>query len=283
MTMKYAKYHALGNDYVVMSREELGVATDIATIQRICHRNYGIGSDGLLVYEGKTAAAFNVRIFNPDGSEAENSGNGMRIFSRYLFDTRQVEEEKEFGIIVGGKRKLTATILSGGAEVSVAMGQASFLSSEIPVTGPERQVINETIELLGETLTYSAVSVGNPHCVVFGRKELKEDALKFGPLLECDERFPRKTNVQFASCIDRGNLELQIWERNAGYTLASGSSASAVACVARRLGLCDQKMTMHMQGGKLAMDVDKDFFVKIRGAVTKVSDGGISQEMFAWV
>ncbi len=279
--MKYFKYHGLGNDYIVLKQSDLTAPLTPTQIVRICHRNYGVGGDGLLLLEGEANGRFIVHVFNPDGSEAENSGNGMRIMSRYLYDVGLVKREP-FDLLVKGERKVTAQIFDPGEAIEVEMGKASFLSSEIPVVGPLREVLNEKIELLGETLTYSCVNVGNPHCVVFGRTTLKEDALTFGPLLEVHERFPRKSNVQFAHVIDRRNIRLEIWERGAGYTLASGSSASAVSSIARRLNYVDDIVTMHMAGGTLQMKIRSDFSINLRGPVTKVAEGEIDGAMFLW-
>jgi diaminopimelate epimerase len=279
--VKYFKYHGLGNDYIVLKQSDLTAPLNSKQIVRICHRNYGVGGDGLLLLADRLETGFVVHVFNPDGSEAENSGNGMRIMSRFLFDIGLVKRDP-FNLLVKGERKVTAQIFDPGDAIEVEMGKASFLSSEIPVAGPRREVLNEKIELLGETLTYSCVNVGNPHCVVFGRNRLKEDALTFGPILEVHERFPHKSNVQFAQVTDRHNIQLEIWERGAGYTLASGSSASAVASIARHLNYVEDSVTMHMAGGSLQIKIRSDFSINLRGPVTKVAEGDIDAELFLW-
>jgi diaminopimelate epimerase len=279
--VKYFKYHGLGNDYIVLKQSDLTEPLTSKQIVRICHRNYGVGGDGLLLLADQLDTGFVVHVFNPDGSEAENSGNGMRIMSRFLFDIGLVKRDP-FNLLVKGERKVTAQIFDPGDAIEVEMGKASFLSSEIPVAGPQREVLNEKIALLGEILTYSCVNVGNPHCVVFGRNSLKEDALTFGPILEVHERFPHKSNVQFAHVTDRHNIQLEIWERGAGYTLASGSSASAVASIARRLNYVEDSVTMHMAGGLLQIKIRSDFSINLRGPVTKVAVGDIDPEMFLW-
>ncbi len=283
--MEFFKYHALGNDYIVMEQAALPKTLNTEEVVRICHRNFGVGSDGILMFEGQIksgsgAGAFAVTIFNPDGSQAENSGNGMRIFSRFLFDAGHVRND-HFNILVGGQRAISARVFEGAHEVEVEMGKASFLSSEIPVLGPDREVIGEKLELLGETLVVNCVSVGNPHCVVFGRHDLKDDALRFGSLIENHERFPKRINVQFARVVDRKRIEAEIWERGAGYTLASGSSASAIASAARKLGLVGSGVTVHMPGGNLFVEVSDSFQIRIRGPVTRVGEGRICPEIFA--
>lgn len=273
-SIRFSKYHALGNDYLVVDDRDLPIPLSAEVIQRVCHRNFGLGSDGILVYEGTYSErggldrGFCLRIFNPDGSEAESSGNGLRIFSRFLFDSELVGD-KPFQIRVGQK-VVTAQVFEHGRSVVVDMGSVTFQSDQIPVAGPSREMLNESIHLLGETLTVCCASVGNPHCVVLGRENLLEDAKKFGPLLENHELFPKRINVQFLRVLDRRNLQIEIWERGAGYTLASGSSSSAVAAVARKLDLCDENVTVHMPGGKIQVEINTHFDIRIRGGVTRV-------------
>lgn len=279
--MKFVKYHGLGNDYIVMMADDLQVPLTPSCIQRICDRNLGVGSDGIIVVETQTALGFIVRVFNPDGSEAENSGNGMRIASRFLFDTGRVGKER-FTLLVKGERRITAQIADPVQAITVDMGAACFLSAEIPVAGVNREVIGETLEILGEELTVNCVSVGNPHCVIIGRPDIKDGALRLGPFIEVHERFPRRTNVQFVHVIDRSSIRIEIWERGAGYTSASGSSASAAACVCRKLGLVDSRVMVHMPGGTLQITVAEDYTVTLTGPITRVCQGIIDKESFAW-
>jgi len=247
-------------------------------IRRICRRNYGVGSDGILYGPIDTGEAdFALRIFNPDGSEAEKSGNGLRIFARYLRDRGKVQDQP-FSISTPGGR-VQAQIKDGGAMVTVEMGRVSFDSTQIPVAGPQREVINETITLDGRDLTFCAATIGNPHCVIVCDDVSEARTRRLGPTIECDERFTNRTNVQFVKILDRSNIRIEIWERGAGYTLASGSSSSAAAAVARRLGLCDSDITVHMPGGKLEISVAEDFFITMTGPVTRVADGEMSYEI----
>jgi diaminopimelate epimerase len=221
---------------------------------------------------------FGLRIFNPDGSEAEKSGNGLRIFSRYLWDQGLVKE-KPFTIMTPGGR-VESTVKEGGRSVTVQMGQVRFDSTRIPVTGAAREVLNETMVLGKEKLLYCAATVGNPHCVVLREDVSEEEARRLGPLIEKDPRFPNRTNVQFMKVLDRSHIQIQIWERGAGYTLASGSSSSAAAAVAYRLGLCGGQITVRMPGGELDIRISKDFSVQMTGPVTKIAEGTLSPEMF---
>jgi diaminopimelate epimerase len=164
-------------------------------------------------------------------------------------------------------------VFDDGKMVRVEMGKVSFDSEKIPVTGPKREVINEKISLGGREFTYCAATVGNPHCVLPLNEISSELAHKFGPLLETHPNFPKRTNVQFLKVLDRANIQIEIWERGAGYTLASGSSSSAAASVAHKLGLCDRSITVHMPGGKLAIEIRDDFDILMTGPVTFVFEG----------
>jgi diaminopimelate epimerase len=277
--MKFYKYHGLGNDYIVMNPSEIGRDLTRREIITICHRNYGIGSDGLLWGSAGTEP-FDLRIFNPDASEAEKSGNGLRIFARYLFDTKRVRLNKPFSVRTPGGL-VRARVLSAGKTVNVEMGNVSFDSQVIPVTGPPREVLNESLSVKGTNYTYCAATVGNPHCVVLVEEVSEELARTAGPSIETDPRFPNRTNVQFMKVLDRKNIQIEIWERGAGYTLASGSSSSAAAAVARRLGYCDSDIRVHMPGGILEIKVNSDFYISMTGPVARIGSGQINDEVFS--
>jgi diaminopimelate epimerase len=260
--MKYLKYHALGNDYIVLRPELFKAEMKPDIIRLICHRNYGIGSDGILF--GPVASKscdFGLRIFNPDGSEAEKSGNGLRIFARSLYDERFVKEQPFSVETVGGI--VSCKVENGGGMVTVQMGKVSFESESIPVTGVSREVLNEEICVGGKNFSFCAATVGNPHCVVLTNEPSPLDAQRYGALIENDSRFPNRINVQFMKVIDQGNIQIEIWERGAGYTLASGSSSTAAAAVAYKLGLCGPNIIATM-----------------KGPVTKVCEGIMEKEMF---
>jgi len=277
--MRFYKYHALGNDYIVLYPNDFASELTKEHIRKICHRNYGIGSDGILYGPIKTKEAdFALRIFNPDGSEAEKSGNGLRIFARFLWDMGKVGTDRFTILTVGGK--VEAQIYDNGQKVTVEMGQVSFESGKIPITGPHREVIKEEMNIDGEIIEFSAATIGNPHCVIL-RNEISEALAKeLGPKIETDSRFPNKTNVQFMKVLNRGNIRIEIWERGVGYTLASGSSSSAAAAVAKRLGLCDSQIKVHMPGGQIDITVSNDFSITMTGPVTKVAEGELYKEIF---
>jgi len=278
--MKFFKYHALGNDYIVLDPADVGNELLPQQIRSICHRNYGIGSDGILFGPLISPQGdFLLRIFNPDGSEAEKSGNGLRIFSRYLWDKGLVQENPFIIMTEGGK--VISRVHTGGKNVTVEMGKVSFDSRTIPVEGPPREVINETIIINDQELSFCAATIGNPHCVILRDEVSKEEAQKWGPLIEKDPRFPNRTNVQFMKICDRKNIKIEIWERGAGYTLASGSSSSAAAAVAYKLGFCDSHIAVNMPGGTIQITVSEDFSISMIGPVVKIAEGTISNDMFA--
>ena len=278
MHLRFTKYHALGNDYIVIDPKDLAGPLTIEQIRAICHRNFGVGSDGILLGPlPAEQAKFALRIFNPDGSEAEKSGNGLRIFSRFLWDHNLVGDS-EFTIQTAGGL-VRSKVLDNGQTVRVEMGQVSFWSDAIPVSGPRREVLNEQINVGGRNFTFCAATIGNPHCVLPLPEISAELARQYGPLIEKHNFFPKKTNVQFLKVLDRRNIQIEIWERGAGYTLASGSSSSASVAVARRLGLVDPIVTVHMPGGKLLIEVADDYSILMTGPVTKVSEGIIWPEI----
>lgn len=280
--MRFYKYHALGNDYIVMDPVDYPdwAAPTTAQIRIICHRNFGAGSDGILWGPlASNRADFGLRIFNPDGSEAGKSGNGLRIFSRYLFDQKKVGTAPFTIDTLGGV--VTVLIQPGGDTITVEMGRVSFASDRIPVTGPSREVINEKIAILDREFSYSAATIGNPHCVIPLPVITPALARQYGPQIETHVNFPQRTNVQFLQVIDRANIRIEIWERGAGYTLASGSSSSAAAAVAHRLGLVDRSVTVHMPGGQIGIEIGEDYSISMTGPVTRVADGQLYSELFA--
>ncbi len=276
--MHFRKYHGLGNDYIVVDARAFALPPP-EQIRRICDRHRGPGSDGILWGPFPAPGAdFGLRIFNPDGTEAEKSGNGLRIFSRYLWDEGLVGGEPFTVLTPGGL--VTAQVLDGGREVRVEMGRVSFYSRDIPVAGPPREVLRETLEVGGQQVTFCAATIGNPHCVVLCGEPTREIALRLGPLIECHALFPNRTNVQFVQVLGRDAIRIEIWERGAGYTLASGSSSSAAAAVAHRLGLCGPEVTVHMPGGRLDIRIGETFDITMTGPVARVCDGEIHSEVF---
>ena len=260
------KYHGLGNDYLVLDPNLNSIELTEEKIKKICNRNFGVGSDGILYGPILKDNKIKVRIFNPDGSEAEKSGNGVRIFSKYLLDKGYVKEKTFILSTLGGEVKVEY-LDKAGEKIKVAMGRVTFESEEIPVSGEKRKVINETFNFKGKEYKGTCVSIGNPHCVIPMKNISKNLAESLGPYVENYKEFPNKINMQLLEVIDRNNIKIEIYERGAGYTLASGSSSCAAASVAYELGLVDNKVKVHMPGGVLDIEILKDKMVYMVGPV----------------
>ncbi len=260
------KYHGLGNDYLVLDPNLNSIKLTEEKIKKICNRNFGVGSDGILYGPILKDNKIKVRIFNPDGSEAEKSGNGVRIFSKYLLDKGYVKEKTFILSTLGGDVKVEY-LDKAGEKIKVAMGKVTFESEEIPVSGEKRKVINETFKFKGKEYKGTCVSIGNPHCVIPMKNISKNLAESLGPYVENYKEFPNKINMQLLEVIDRNNIKIEIYERGAGYTLASGSSSCAAASVAYELGLVDNKVKVHMPGGVLDIEILKDKMVYMVGPV----------------
>jgi diaminopimelate epimerase len=280
----FSKGHGLGNDYIVINAADLQGALTPTQVTRICDRNWGVGSDGiLLLVPAWGGADFGLRILNPDGSEAEKSGNGLRIFAKYLHDHGHAKRETFTVATKGGRVECRCHVVDGRMNlVTVEMGRCTFLAPEIPMNGPEREVVKVPLQVNGDTLLVTAVSVGNPHCVIFTDRLDEELVRRLGPKVEHHPAFPNRTNVQWARVASRSMVDILIWERGAGWTLASGSSSSAVACAAVKNGLCDHGLvTVRMPGGELSIDVRPDWSIRLQGPVEEVYTGTLSDEFVA--
>jgi len=273
----FVKSHALGNDYIVMDPGALSFALTPEAIRLICDRHLGVGSDGILVRVPATSADYGLRIFNPDGSEAEKSGDGLRIFARYLHD-HHIAGRTMFTVDTPGGLVHVELHLRGEdvERIAVDMGAATFHSDRIPVSGAPRDVVDEPIEVKGASIVITAVSMGNPHCVVFVPDLGGVDLHRIGPQLERHPLFPKRTNVQFAQVKSRNRIAIVIWERGAGETMASGSSACAVAAAAVRRGVADRDLTIEMPGGTLQLSVGPDWAVRMSGPAVEVYEGALS-------
>ncbi len=279
----FAKGHGLGNDYLVMEAKDLAAPLSTAAITKICDRNRGVGSDGILLLVPTTRADFGLRIFNPDGSEAEKSGNGLRIFAKYLHDHGHATRPTFTVDTKGGVVECQCHVVGGRVNfVTVEMGHATFRPAEIPMTPAAgvAEAVDVPLTLAdGTALRVTAVSVGNPHCVVFADRLDEATVRRLGPLLERHAAFPQRTNVQFARATARDAVEIMIWERGAGWTLASGSSSCGAASAAVRTGRCDHgRIAVRMPGGELAVHVRPDWSLRLEGPVEEVCTGTLTRE-----
>ncbi len=278
----FYKGHGLGNDYLVVDPEELDFRLTSARIRLLCDRHRGLGGDGVLAVAPARRARFAVRIFNSDGTEAEKSGNGLRIFARYLHATRRTRAVR-FAIETRGgvvEAELSLDAHGEPASVRIAMGRASFRPSDLPCTLEVDELVDQPLRVGSRTLRFTGVSVGNPHCVVYrtdGGSWNARDLRELGPTLETHHLFPRFTNVQLAVASGRETLDLLVWERGAGATEASGSSACAAACAGVRLGLLRSPVRVRMPGGELSVEVGPDCDVTLDGAVDEVARGRLAE------
>ena len=275
--MEVHKYHALGNDYLVYDPKTNAMELNEERIRLICDRHFGVGSDGILcgpVFRNGTPS---VRIYNPDGSEAEKSGSGVRIFSKYLKDAGYVSDRQFTLSTIGGDVDVEFLNESGDV-MKVFMGTLTFQSSKIPVAGADRIVVDEPMEFGGNIYRATCVSIGNPHCVIPMDEIDKQHACELGPLVENSEHFPNRINMQLLKVLDRQNIQIEIYERGAGYTLASGTSSCATAGAAHRLGLVDDRVTVHMPGGTIEIEILPDESVYMTGRVHRVGVTTFSPE-----
>jgi diaminopimelate epimerase len=274
MEIKFTKYHGLGNDYIVLEGGYLPNLSP-AVISRICHRHFGVGSDGILVGPLEWPGAdFGVRIFNPDGGEAEKSGNGLRIFTRYLLDRGAIQVGQNVPVgTVGG---IVHVHVRPSGEISVEMGRVSFDAQDIPVELPAGGTPLEfPIKVCGREFLASASTIGNPHCTLVVDRTTPELAREIGAQIETMPIFPRRTNVEFVQVMSRNQVRVEFWERGVGYTLASGTGSSAAVSVCRKLGLVDEDVLVETSGGRLEVTVREDWSVRLTGPVVSVCYGAI--------
>jgi len=271
---RVVKYQALGNDYLILDPNRNASLPGREEIIRLCDRHYGFGADGLLLGPVEMSAdRFSLQLYNPDGSAFEKSGNGLRIFARYIYDETYCSR-RHFFLQTPGE-SLEAEI-GDGEDIRIAIGRAEFSSLKIQATGHDRRIINEDLLVRDRVYPINAVSVGNPHCVVF-RDVLDEEEIKnYGPFFENHHIFPQRINVQFVKVLDRKNLQILIWERGAGFTLASGTSSCAAFAVAQSAGLVDEDVTVHMPGGQLRVVRDAKKVIWLSGPAEKVYEGEAS-------
>lgn len=268
--MRFWKYQATGNAYTVVDAAALDAAGRSALARRTCDPRLGVGGDGVLLSvhppPGADAA---VRIVNPDGSLAEISGNGLRIFARWLRDLGRVGDEA-FRVDTGA-RTATCRVAEDGASATVSMGRVRVDDGP---AGPLRE-----LRVPGATVQYLAVDVGNPHAVVptDDADPSEAAARRLGPAIETHPDFPARTNVQLAQVVARDEVRAHVWERGVGWTPASGSSACAVAAAFRRLGRVDARVRVVMPGGTLTVTLEGDGAATLEGAVAAVADGRLAE------
>jgi len=275
--VRFTKMHGLGNDYLLVDALEKAPAeARLAALARsLSDRHFGIGSDGLILVLPSRVADFRMRVFNADGSEAEMCGNGIRLFAKYVYErkhtlARELEVETLAGIIRPVLRVRAGEVVG----VRVNMGEPRLRRSEIPMKGPDRaQVVGEKLRVKGERLDITAVSMGNPHCVIFVKDADRAPVTEMGPAIEHHDLFPRRTNVEFAQVVNESEIRMRVWERGSGETLACGTGASATLVAAVLNNLAQRRAVVHLRGGDLKVNWAEDNHVFIEGPAVEVCTG----------
>lgn len=275
--MQLEKYHGLGNDYYIYDCQKYDYLLSKKQIELLCDRHFGLGSDGILVGPVFENGKIGLRVINPDGSEAEKSGNGVRIFAKYLRDAGYVTEDHCTLSTIGGPVQIHY-LNEEGTMIEASMGSLSFNSVYCGITGPTQEVINKQFVFNDKDYWCTCVSIGNPHCVIPVEKVSKELICEIGPFAESAPYWPNRMNVEIMEVIDKYTIQIETYERGAGYTLASGSSACAAAAASYRLGLTGSSVNVHMPGGVLEIHISEDWEASMTGKVCRIGSFILSDE-----
>lgn len=278
--MKFTKMHGIGNDYVYVNGLKETIENKPAMVRFVSDRHTGVGSDGLIIINKSDVADFEMEMYNSDGSRAEMCGNGIRCVGKYVYDYG-LTDKKELAIeTLGGIKYLKLTVEQGKVqEVQVDMGEPILKPADIPVLSEKEPVLMEELEVDGEIYRVNCVSMGNPHAVIFVEEEVAGLPLeKMGPKFENHARFPKRINTEFARVLDRKHIEMRVWERGAGETMACGTGACATAVAAILNNLTDEEVTLHLLGGDLFIRWDRETNrVYMTGPAATVFDGELAE------
>ena len=275
--MRFTKMQGLGNDYVYVNcfRENVENPSEMAI--KVSDRHFGIGSDGLILIKPSEVADFRMDMYNADGSQAEMCGNGIRCVAKYVYDYGLTDQTEISVETLAGIKYLKLQIADGKvSRITVNMGQPELVPDKIPVQADGDCVVDEPIVVNGVTYKMTCVSMGNPHCIVFVDDTADFPLEEIGPMFENHERFPKRVNTEFIQILNRNEVNMRVWERGSGETLAcgTGACASAVACVLN--GLTEDEITLHLLGGDLSVRWDQEEnLVYMTGPATVVFDGEI--------
>jgi diaminopimelate epimerase len=273
--MKFWKMHGLGNDFIVVDNRNEKIsdveATELA--RKLCERRFSVGADGLLLVSNSAVADVKMRIFNADGSEAEMCGNGIRCFAKYCYENG-IAKKNEFSVeTLSGIKNVWLTVKDDEVKtVKVDMDAPNWERSSLPMLG-QGTCINENLDVDDEAYKVTCLSMGNPHCVIFVDKVDDFPVEYVGPMVENHKVFPKRTNVGFVQVLNRNELKIRVWERGCGETLACGTGTCAAVAAANKLGKVGSKVTVHVLGGDLQVEVAKSLFLS--GAAEKVFEGTI--------
>ena len=278
--IKFTKMHGLGNDYVYMDAIHQNIENESLLAQFVSNRNFGIGSDGLILICKSDIADFKMRMFNSDGSEAEMCGNGIRCVGKFVYDKKMTDKTEVRIETLAGIKILKFNIKDGKVEsVKVDMGEPILEPKNIPVVSEEKVVKNLKIKAIDKEFKFTAVSMGNPHAITLVEDVKNFDVKKYGEVIEIDNKFPNKTNVEFIEILDKNNIKMRVWERGAGETLAcgTGACASVVACILNNL--TNSKVKVELLGGFLEIEWNKeDNHVYMTGPAVTVFEGELLEE-----
>jgi diaminopimelate epimerase len=277
MSIVFTKMHGLGNDYLYIDATggKNAVADPAELSRRMSHRHLGAGADGIILILPGDKAPFRMRIFNADGSEAETCGNGIRCFAKYVYE-RGMTEEIRFAIETGGGPNVVELKLDAAGKVAAVrsnMGRPKFERAEIPMTpesGPPGRVIEQALEIDGQTFRITCANIGNPHAVVFVPDATRVPLAEIGPKIERHPAFPKRTNVEFVNVVDRSNIVMRIWERGSGITMASGSGSCGSALASMITDRVDRRVNVHLVYGSLAIEWAEDGCVYQEGPAEEV-------------
>ena len=262
-TIIMSKYQGLGNDYLILDPKKNQVQLQGKKIALLCQRGFGLGADGVL--------------YGP----VEIDGKlGVRIFAKYLMDNGYITEKK-FDIETISGTIHVECLNSRATEFKVNMGKPSFISSDIPVSGEVREVIKENFVFHGKEYKATCLTVGNPHCIIFTDNVSAEAVKNLGPYVENADEFPERMNLQICRQVDKGNLEIEIWERGSGYTKASGTGSCAAAAAAYKLGLVESRINVNQPGGMIQIDMEEDGTVYMTGTVGYIADISVAESFFS--
>lgn len=278
-SMEFTKMHGCGNDYIYVNgfTEEVPARKKPELVRRLSDRHFGIGGDGVIFINRSSQADFEMEMYNADGSRAEMCGNGIRCVAKYVYD-KSLTDKKSVSVVSSGKIKYLDLLIKNGVvdAVKVNMGSPILKATDIPVISENEEVISETIEIEGNVYEMTCVSMGNPHAVVFMEDVENLDIEKIGPYFENHVRFPKRVNTEFVKVIDRNTVQMRVWERGTGETLACGTGACAtvVACILN--GLTEEKVTVKLLGGELHIRWDQaENLVYMTGPAETVFEGEI--------
>lgn len=277
--MRFWKMHGLGNDYIVIDNRDEKISGNQAAelAKKLCERRFSVGADGLLLVSNSTIANVKMRIFNADGSEAEMCGNGIRCFAKYCYENG-IAPKQEFAVeTLSGIKNVRLTLKNGEVSaVRVDMGAPNWERSSLPMVG-QGKCINENLDVNGEPFKVTCLSMGNPHCVIFVDKVDDFPVEQIGPKVGNHKAFPKRTNVGFVQVLNHNELKVRVWERGCGETLACGTGTCAAVAASNKLGKVGNKVTVHVLGGDLQVEVAKSLFLS--GAAEKVFEGTLFKEV----